>query len=151
MDKIKWLMLVYKIPSSPSKLRIYIWRKFKLLNAQYLQDSVVILPYTKRTLENMRWLAQEIKDIGGVSFLWEAVSLGPTEDATVRKMFINFSESMYNDLLDRIDKIDRENIDIKELTKITKDFKTTKASDYYNVNLSKVVEAKLEKILEEIR
>lgn len=45
-DGLRWLVLVYKIPAEPTRLRAGVWRKIKNLGAVYLQNAVAALPYS---------------------------------------------------------------------------------------------------------
>jgi hypothetical protein len=39
-----WLMLIYRVPSEPSRLRTAVWRRLKALGAVYVANSVAVLP-----------------------------------------------------------------------------------------------------------
>ena len=39
-----WLVLIYRVPSEPSRLRSAVWRRLKSLGAIYLQNSAAALP-----------------------------------------------------------------------------------------------------------
>ncbi|MDQ1548465.1 MAG: hypothetical protein QOD27_123, partial [Microbacteriaceae bacterium] len=39
-DDAEWLVLIYKIPPEPTRLRAGAWRRLKSLGAIYLQNSV---------------------------------------------------------------------------------------------------------------
>ena len=41
---MQWLLLVYRIPSEPTRLRAGVWRKIKGLGAIYVQNSAAALP-----------------------------------------------------------------------------------------------------------
>ncbi len=61
----RWILLIYKIPPTPARHRIGVWRKLKKLGAVYLQKSVVVLPdnaYLRDELEN---LAHDIENFRG--------------------------------------------------------------------------------------
>ncbi len=62
---VRWILLIYKIPPQPARLRIGVWRKLKKLGAVYLQKSVVVLPenaYLRDELENT---AHDIENFRG--------------------------------------------------------------------------------------
>lgn len=40
----EWLLLIYTVPSHPSRKRAYVWRELKKLGALYLRDGVALLP-----------------------------------------------------------------------------------------------------------
>jgi DNA-binding transcriptional regulator PaaX len=39
-----WLLLIYRVPPEPTRLRSTVWRRIKSLGAIYLQNSVAALP-----------------------------------------------------------------------------------------------------------
>jgi DNA-binding transcriptional regulator PaaX len=43
-DVVCWLMLIYRVPSEPSRLRTAVWRRLKALGAVYVANSVAVLP-----------------------------------------------------------------------------------------------------------
>ncbi|MDT5362001.1 MAG: hypothetical protein QOC69_3763, partial [Mycobacterium sp.] len=52
-----WLLLVYRIPSDPTRLRAAVWRRLKSLGAVYLQNSAAALPASdsaERALRRLR-------------------------------------------------------------------------------------------------
>ena len=57
--KREWVLLVYKIPPHPTRLRAQVWRKLQRYGAIYLQNSVCIVPATSELAENMQWIADE--------------------------------------------------------------------------------------------
>ena len=65
-DPISWLILVYRIPSEPTRLRASVWRRLRSAGAVYLQNSVAALPDTGGAQRLMRTLRNEIvEDMGG--------------------------------------------------------------------------------------
>lgn len=94
-----WLILVYKLPSEPSRLRATIWRKLKGDGAIYLQDGVAALPAASSSERVLRGLTVEIRDMGGTAHLLQATPLGG-EEALVA-LFNAAREAEYHELLDR--------------------------------------------------
>jgi len=43
-ESVTWLLLAYRVPSEPSRLRATVWRRLKALGAIYVQNSVAALP-----------------------------------------------------------------------------------------------------------
>ena len=67
-----WTLLVYKIPSQPSRLRLQIWRKLQRMGALYLQDAVCVVPSRLELDENMQYIAEAIEEMGGIYHLFQA-------------------------------------------------------------------------------
>ncbi|SFE46698.1 hypothetical protein SAMN05216251_103203 [Actinacidiphila alni] len=81
VDGLRWLVLVYKIPAEPSRLRAGVWRKIKNLGAIYLQNAVAALPHSAGGERAFRMLRNEITEMGGSAFLLESDVLSGSADA----------------------------------------------------------------------
>jgi len=68
-DEVAWLVLVYKVPVEPARLRATVWRRLKALGAVYLQDGVATLPASAPAERALRGLQREIVGFGGVGYL----------------------------------------------------------------------------------
>ncbi|GAB2962960.1 hypothetical protein LWP59_13285 [Amycolatopsis acidiphila] len=64
-----WLVLIYRVPSEPTRLRAAVWRRLKGLGAIYLQNSAAALPATAQTERALRKLRHEILDMSGTAVL----------------------------------------------------------------------------------
>jgi DNA-binding transcriptional regulator PaaX len=73
---LRWLVLVYKIPAEPTRLRAGVWRKIKGMGAVYLQNSVAALPASAAGERALRLLRNEIVEMGGTASLLDAGVLG---------------------------------------------------------------------------
>jgi hypothetical protein len=65
----RWLLLVHQIPPKPDYFRVKVRRRLQRLGAVALKNSVYLLPARKDTLEDFRWLLQEIVAEGGEATL----------------------------------------------------------------------------------
>jgi hypothetical protein len=68
-DDVRWLMLVYKVPVEPARIRAMVWRRLKALGAVYLQDGIAALPASPGAERALRSLQSEIGDLGGVGYV----------------------------------------------------------------------------------
>src|ERR1700722_12830273 len=64
-----WLLLIYRVPSEPSRLRATVWRRIKSLGAIYLQSSAAALPASTSAERALRKLRSEILDMSGSAVL----------------------------------------------------------------------------------
>jgi hypothetical protein len=62
--------LAYRLPREPSGPRVTIWRKLRRLGAVQVLDGLVGLPADARTREQLEWLADEVVEAGGESWVW---------------------------------------------------------------------------------
>lgn len=101
---VEWLILVYRLGAHQSTQRVHLWRRIKRIGAVYLQDGVCLLPLNERTREQMEWLAAEIAELGGVSYLAEAGFLASGQQERAVDLFRRQSQETYakvRELLDR--------------------------------------------------
>src|SRR5688500_6070286 len=75
-----WLLLIYSVPSQPSRLRAAVWRDLKKAGAVYLRDGVAVLPARPETTATFREIAARIVESGGEGTLVEGARL-PAERA----------------------------------------------------------------------
>jgi hypothetical protein len=79
IDSLHWLLLVYRIPTEPTRLRAGVWRKLKGLGAIYIQNSAAALPASPHSERALRALRAEITEMGGTATLFSAASLAGQE------------------------------------------------------------------------
>lgn len=103
-----WAILIYKIPSEPSRLRTAVWRELKRLGALYLQQAVCILPARPDLQEELRKLKSRIQSFGGEAILLEEVSLSPADEATIQEDFRCLRDKEYEELIEQNQAFHRE-------------------------------------------
>ena len=94
-----WLVLVYRIPSEPTRLRATAWRRLKALGAVYLQNSVAALPMSAAAERSLRKLQHEIVQMSGTATLMKTSVL--VGEATVIATFQAARTDEYEEILDR--------------------------------------------------
>lgn len=128
-----WLLLHYKLPPEPSALRVHVWRRLKRLGAVLFQDAVWVLPNTARTLEQFRWLAAEIVEMGGEAALWESQpALSNTYDGLVQQ-FREQADQAYGEILKELGK---RNPDLEALSR---QFQQVRQRDYFHSQVGEEV------------
>jgi hypothetical protein len=78
-----WLLLIYTVPSDPSRLRATVWRELKKAGAVYLRDGVAVLPDRAETCPMFRAIAAKVAEFGGQATLVEGATLDPEREATL--------------------------------------------------------------------
>jgi len=98
-DSAGWLLLIYRVPSEPTRLRSTVWRRIKSLGAIYLQNSAAALPASPGAERALRRLRKEILDMSGSAVLLScAVLAGEPE---VRAAFQAARNDEYEEIVDR--------------------------------------------------
>jgi hypothetical protein len=98
-DADGWLLLIYRVPPEPTRLRSTVWRRIKSLGAIYLQNSVAALPATPATERSLRKLRREILDMQGTALLLHSSVLAG--EAEVRNAFQAARNDEYEEIVDR--------------------------------------------------
>jgi hypothetical protein len=132
-----WLLLHYKLPSKPSALRVYIWRKLKRVGAILMHDSVWVLPDLPRTAEQIQWLAAEIEERGGNVLYWRANSPLRVQEETLIHQFQERVDALYLDLLERLKK---PKPDFQE---ISREYQQALSQDFFHSKLGPQVREKI--------
>src|SRR5215471_16611346 len=94
-----WLLLVYRVPPEPSRLRAAVWRRLKSLGAIYLQNSAAALPMGVGAERALRKLRSEILDMGGTAVLLSCAVLAGA--AEVHAAFQAARDDEYEEIVDR--------------------------------------------------
>ena len=94
-----WLLLVYRVPPEPSRLRSAVWRRLKSLGAIYLQNSAAALPVSVGAERALRRLRSEILDMGGSAALLSCSVLAGA--AEVHAAFQAARDDEYEEIVDR--------------------------------------------------
>ena len=94
-----WLLLIYRVPPEPTRLRSTVWRRIKSLGAIYLQNSVAALPAGPANERSLRKLRREILDMSGTAILLSAAALAG--DAEVRASFLAARNDEYEEIVDK--------------------------------------------------
>jgi DNA-binding transcriptional regulator PaaX len=94
-----WLLLIYRVPPEPTRLRSTVWRRIKSLGAIYLQNSVAALPASTANERALRKLRREITDMSGTAMLMScSVLAGESE---VRASFQAARNDEYEEIVDK--------------------------------------------------
>jgi hypothetical protein len=94
-----WLLLIYRVPPDPSRLRAAVWRRLKSLGAIYLQNSAAALPTGLGAERALRKLRSEILDMGGTAVLLSCSVLAGAHD--VQAAFQAARDDEYEEIVDR--------------------------------------------------
>jgi hypothetical protein len=132
-----WLLLHYKLPTKPSALRVYIWRKLKRLGAILLHEAVWVLPENARTTEQVQWLTAEIQEMRGNAYSWKANALLGEQEQVLVQQFNEQVDPVYAELLKRMEK---PKVDLQE---ISQQYQETASRDFFHSEPGRRVREKL--------
>jgi hypothetical protein len=94
-----WLLLVYRVPPEPTRLRAAVWRRLKSLGAIYLQNAAAALPASPAAERALRKLRSEIVAMPGSAVLLSCTVVAGESD--VHSAFQAARNDEYEEILDR--------------------------------------------------
>ncbi len=99
VDQAGWLLLVYRVPSEPTRLRAAVWRRLKSIGAIYLQNSAAALPASTAAERALRKLRSEILDMSGTATLLSCAVLAGEKE--IRAAFQTARNDEYEEIVDK--------------------------------------------------
>jgi hypothetical protein len=81
----QWLLLIYRVPSDPSRARVAVWRDLKRLGGLYVQQAVCVLPDREDLRASLGKVRARIDELGGSSIF---ITLRDIEDEA-RNQFVD--------------------------------------------------------------
>ncbi|MFN3847148.1 MAG: Chromate resistance protein ChrB [Paracoccaceae bacterium] len=106
MQNIAWLLLTYKVSPEPAARRIAVWRKLKGMGADYLQNSVCLLPKTDDHVRRLKMLENNIAK--GESVILETLALDQAQEDKVVERFKADRNEACLEFLDKCDDFEHE-------------------------------------------
>ena len=102
-----WLILIYRVPTEPTRHRAAVWRRLRNLGAVYLQNSVAAMPRTADSERALRALRNEIVEkMDGKAFLLTSSALAGETDMVA---IVNAArDDEYEEILDKCRDFHRE-------------------------------------------
>ena len=96
---VEWLLLIYKVPSEPTRLRATVWRRLKSMGAVYVQNAAAALPASPAGERALRKLRHEITEMNGSAVLFRSRALVGETD--VLAAFRAARDDEYEEIVDR--------------------------------------------------
>lgn len=97
---VTWLILVYRVPSEPTRLRAAVWRRLRNLGAVYLQNSAAAAPRTPHSERMLRALRNEIVEtMSGKAYLISTSSVIGEGDLVA--LYNAARDDEYEEILDK--------------------------------------------------
>lgn len=86
-EALRWLALGYSVPVTPSKNRVFIWRKLKDYGSEYFKQGVALLPYNRTSFTRFKYLSGKIREMGGEASIVEMKFLDPADEKEIVAKF----------------------------------------------------------------
>lgn len=106
--KMKWLLLVYRVPTEPARKRTYVWRKLRALGAVYLQQAVALLPLRRTLEQEVNDLSRRIQEFEGEVTLLKTASASAEWEQDVVERFRRQAAEEYAEVVEGAARLQEE-------------------------------------------
>src|SRR5262249_18341297 len=96
---MRWLTLLMRLPPTPTRHRVGVWRKLQRIGAIRLKGSGWILPETPETTESFQWLVEGIRSVRGDATLLHVDWIEDLSDEQLTAFFHKARAEEYNVIL----------------------------------------------------
>lgn len=165
-DTNEWIVIVYKLPSHPSRIRVHVWRALKKIGALYYQQGVAMLPRSEHFLEFMQELRSEIDAFDGdavlanFNFMYQGDNKHATDEfnASLSREYVSIEETG-NKIWDEIESNRKANLltlsyleeCLSMLNKLKKSYETVKLRDCFKIRLLERIDEHIETLLKKVQ
>ena len=94
---LEWLLLTATLPTSPSALRVRVWRALKATGAGTLRDGVYLLPATAPTAQDLWDIEKAIREADAGAHMLVVKARDEAQEGSFKKLFDR--SELYEDLL----------------------------------------------------
>jgi len=101
VNKRKWLVINYNLPTEPSRLRVATWRNLKKLGAVNIQKSMWVLSHNEDNYSALQTIAREIESNNGEMLLMQCQFPDEKHEQRVISYFNNVRDEEYNEFKDK--------------------------------------------------
>ena len=154
-----WRLLIYTVPSEPSRKRAFIWRELKKAGAVYLRDGVCALPERQEAAEALAAVAAKVEEFGGEATVVAAAKLPSVRVQAIIEASRAARQQEYLDVADEAERFlehvrretEHREFTFAELEELEADlnklrgwFEQIRRRDYFDVQEAGQVQAVLE-------
>jgi hypothetical protein len=97
---IKFVLLVYRMPTQPTAGRVAVWRQLKKIGAIYLHQSVCIFPDAARTRRELQPILAKVEQARGEYHLLRLRQLPTEEYEKLVAQFVSQTSRQYQEIIE---------------------------------------------------
>lgn len=86
-EENRYAAIGYSVPASPSKLRVYVWRKLRQLGAENVKPGLAVLPDNPDSRQLLGEIAGIVREMGGEASLYTLIFSDPEEEKALVRLF----------------------------------------------------------------
>lgn len=103
MEKRKWLVINYNLPTEPSRYRVAAWRALKKIGALNIQQSMWVLGFNEENYNALHKISREIEENNGEAFLMECAFFEEKHEEKIISLFNDIRDEEYNEFIEKSD------------------------------------------------
>jgi hypothetical protein len=96
----RFVLLVYRMPATPTAGRVWVWRQLKKAGAIYLQMSVCAFPNNAASRKDLATILQKVDESGGEYHLLPLRKLNQKELDKLVRLFQEQTANHYNEIIE---------------------------------------------------
>jgi hypothetical protein len=96
----RFVLLVYRMPATPTAGRVAVWRLLKKIGAIYLQQSLCVFPDNARLRRELDAVLKRIEESSGEYHVLPLRQLSPEEDAKLAEQFLEQTNKHYEEIIE---------------------------------------------------
>jgi hypothetical protein len=127
-------MLIYRVPSSPSRARVAVWRELKRLGGLYVQQAVCVLPDRPELRDSAAKIRRRIEELDGSSIFLTLRDVDAEAHAQFTAGFRDQSAKEYAEIVEECD------------TKFVKEIEFERFRENYTFEEAEEIRQDLEKL-----
>lgn len=108
MEKRKWLVINYNLPTEPSRYRVATWRALKKIGALNIQQSMWVLGYNEENYSVLQKISRDIEANNGEALLMESIFSDKKHEERVISFFNDIRNEEYKEFIDECEKYLKE-------------------------------------------
>jgi hypothetical protein len=98
VERFKWLVLTWRLPTGVSTPRVTVWRRLRRLGAVPLTPGAAIVPFSEGLLEQFDWIAEGITEEGGDAWVLPVGELPEADEARITQQSLADRAEEYRQL-----------------------------------------------------
>lgn len=113
-----WLVILYEVPSEPSKLKVRVWREFKRMGALYPQTSLCVIPDNTENRKRLQKIDSVIDKNGKIVRI-RGKAFSEDDQTKILQMVRSERDKQYEEILEECQEFIEDihqNIDKKKTT-----------------------------------
>lgn len=119
MEKRKWIVINYNLPTEPSRPRVSTWRNLRKLGALNIQQSMWIMVDNEENLSALAEISRYIESNNGDTLLMESIFFEERHDEKIISSFNTLRDEEYTEYIHECDKYLQELEKEKSIEKYT--------------------------------